>query len=191
MDTTRFEIDEQGTARLQTSKGVLMLDAADLKILEQPYGIKWHSSNGASWYACLWTYKRPRTRIGLLSRLIMRAPAGTEVDHINHDTLDNRRVNLRVCDRHGNARNSSKQRQTAWRFKGVYYHPAKKYDANASERRPWRAYTRVNGKRIWLGYHATDVEAAMAYNRFANAEFGSFACFNRFDTCPVRVLFGT
>lgn len=41
------------------------------------------------------------------------------------------------------------------------------------------------GKRIWLGYFETEAEAAMAYNRFAAKEFREFACYNRFDVCPV------
>jgi len=41
------------------------------------------------------------------------------------------------------------------------------------------------GKRIWLGYYETEIQAAMAYNRYAHKEFGEFACYNRFERCPV------
>lgn len=41
----------------------------------------------------------------LLHRLIMDAPKDLQVDHINHDKLDNRKSNLRLCTRCENQRN--------------------------------------------------------------------------------------
>jgi len=187
MDTTRFEIGQDGVARLQTSKGVLMVDADDLGVFggSSKIKIKKRRTGPLSYVADMWSSGNPCKRIGYVSRLIMDAPVNMEVDHINHDTLDNRRCNLRVCTRSENRRNGRKQRQSNGRFKCVVYHPAKKYNPNSSEAKPWRAYTRVMGKRIWLGYYATDIDAAMAYNRYAAKEFGEFACFNRFDKCPA------
>ncbi len=40
----------------------------------------------------------------LLHRLVMNAPSGSVVDHINGDKLDNRRANLRVCSSRENMR---------------------------------------------------------------------------------------
>lgn len=40
-----------------------------------------------------------------LHRLIMDCPKGLEVDHINHNTLDNRKSNLRICTRFENQQN--------------------------------------------------------------------------------------
>src|SRR5690349_18638235 len=42
-----------------------------------------------------------------MHRLITGAPKGREVDHINHNTLDNRRENLKLCDRKGNMANAA------------------------------------------------------------------------------------
>lgn len=178
MDITRFTIDEHGTARLQTSKGVLMLDAADLHIMKRGM-IKLTKSQTVgrlSFYASLWTAEKKRKRIGSVARIIMDAPAGMYVDHINHDTLDNRRINLRICTFTENARNNIGHcTRKCSKYKGVAFQG--KYVREAMSK-PWRAYTRVGGKRIWIGYYATQEEAAEAYNAYASKEFGAFACLN-------------
>lgn len=187
MDTSRFAYDGV-TAVLHTSKGVLKMDAEDVSLCERGMLKFKQMSNGC--YADLWTTTKKRRRIGSLARIIMNAPSDLQVDHMNHDTLDNRRCNLRLCTRSENMRNGRKQKQSKARFKGVIYHTHGGYDGSRSGgvMRRWRAYTRVMGKRVWLGYYATDVEAAMAYNRFAAKEFREFACYNRFDECPALKL---
>ena len=166
---------------IKRSWGELKIDAQDEHLL-----------NGHSIHAMIENgYRRIRlTRedkyIGTLSRLIMNPPEGMQVDHINHDPTDNRRSNMRICTAAENARNGRKWRTSKGRFKCVVFHdPIRWRTQKKPAQKPWRAYTRVMGKRIWLGYHATEIEAAMAYNRFAAKEFGEFACYNRFDECPV------
>ena len=63
------------------------------------------------------------SRPGRLHALIMRPKAGFVVDHINHDTLDKRRENLRVVHPRDNALNRgvlAKNNTTG--FTGVYKH---------------------------------------------------------------------
>ena len=114
-----------------------------------------------------------------LSRIIMSEPIGMEVDHINHNTLDNRKCNLRICTRSENARNNAGQRtRTGSKYKGVTFHDCKKYKPNATGLKPWRAYTRIAGKRIWFGYYITEEDAARVYNENAKRLFGEFAYLN-------------
>lgn len=52
-----------------------------------------------------YAYSSVNGRTILIHRLLMSPPEGFLVDHINHDKLDNRRVNLRVCTRSENGQN--------------------------------------------------------------------------------------
>lgn len=93
------------------------------------------------------------------------------VDHRNHKTLDCRRKNLRLCDHSQNSQNRSKTKQpTVSKYKGLSFDPKGK--------RPWMAQLICRGKRIYLGVHSTEIEAAKAYDEGAKKYFGEFACLN-------------
>jgi hypothetical protein len=177
---------EGDVAYFDRAWGTLKMDVQDLHLLDG-WGIDGKRSQRDAKYVAvnIKSYHGKRMR-RVLSRVIMDCPDDMQVDHINHDPTDNRRCNLRICTRYENRRNGRKQRQSKTRFKGVVYHDCRIWDATAKEgKNKWRAYTRVFGKRIWLGYHETEEQAAMAYNAYAAKEFKEFACFNRFDVCPV------
>lgn len=62
---------------------------------------KWHYANGYAQSNLL------KNRLSMHS-LIMNTPKGMDTDHINHNTLDNRRENLRICTRSENLLNAKK-----------------------------------------------------------------------------------
>lgn len=90
------------------------------------------------------------------------------VDHFNHNTLDNRRANLRICT-HG--LNLANQRSTTGqsRFKGVHWR---------KDRHRWRARIRINRKDYSLGYYCHEEDAARAYDKAAIEAWGEFAYLN-------------
>jgi hypothetical protein len=117
--------------------------------------------------------------MGVLSRVLLSAPRDKQVDHINHDPLDNRRHNIRLCTASENARNKRVRTDSQSRYKGVTRVKGGTYDGSrCGEVRRWRAYARVDGKVTSLGYHATEEAAALAYNDYASKEFGEFAYLN-------------
>jgi len=105
-----------------------------------------------------------------LSRVVLCAPDNMMVDHINHDTLDNRRENLRLCDNRQNQGNRNKSsRPASSKYKGVCWY---KRDSL------WIATMKQNRKTVNLGRFGTEEEAAIAYNKAALDFFGEFAKLN-------------
>lgn len=102
-----------------------------------------------------------------LARLIVDAPEGLVVDHINGNPLDNRRENLRLCTVKENNWNRRRRIGGSSRFKGV---------SRAGNR--WKAIIWPNGSQKYLGSYADPEEAARAYDRAAAEEYGEFACLN-------------
>jgi len=102
----------------------------------------------------------------LASRLLMNPQNGMVVDHINGDTLDNRRSNLRVCTQAQNLRNRKMSKCSSSGFKGVYA---------TGER--WRARITSKGDRFYLGSFDNPEAAHEAYCRAAKILHGDFANF--------------
>lgn len=110
-------------------------------------------------YACCFISKR----VVYLHRFVTNAPLGLMVDHGNHDGLDDRRSNLKVCthaqnmlNRKGAAANSTSG------FRGVDWY---------SHRNKWRARVRTKGKTGLIGYYSTPEAANEAVqNRLREME---------------------
>jgi hypothetical protein len=103
-----------------------------------------------------------------LHRALTRAKKGEVVDHINGDTLDNRRANLRVCTAKENTYNK-RTSGGASKYKGVHT----KTNGNT-----WTACIKRDGVTYRAGTFKTEEEAAMAYNDLAKQIFGQFAWLN-------------
>tara|TARA_Y100000310_G_scaffold328572_1_gene396911 strand:+ start:193 stop:1194 length:1002 start_codon:yes stop_codon:yes gene_type:complete len=114
------------------------------------------------------TYMRRKTLA--ITRLILDAPEGYIVDHINGNTLDNRRHNLRICTYQQNGQNSRSKIKTSHGYKGI--------SRGKSKTNPWTVYIRINNKNVNLGSYATKEDAARSYDVAALINFGEFAYTN-------------
>lgn len=94
---------------------------------------------------------------------------GQRIDHIDGNTLNNKKDNLRACSHSENIRNAGKKKNNTSGFKGVFAH-------KTSGR--WFAQLKYNYKSIKLGYYDTKEEAARAYNAGAIKYYGAFASLN-------------
>ena len=104
----------------------------------------------------------------LLHRLVLDAPDGVDVDHINRNTLDNRRSNLRLASRSENNANRGLQKNNSSGFRGV----------RLSKGRYWIAQIKVDGRQIYLGSFPSAFDAALAYDRACLIRSGDFAVLN-------------
>jgi len=104
-----------------------------------------------------------------MTRVIMHAHLGQEVDHKIHNTLDNRKANLRLCTSAENHHNREKRKAGSSGRKGVYWN---------KRARKWRAQIRYKGQCSHLGYYTYEDDAARAYDEAAKKYFGEFARLN-------------
>lgn len=112
----------------------------------------------------------------LLHRLVLERKIGRSltkgecVDHIDGNTLNNCRANLRVATHQQNMWNHPRHRNNKSGYKGVIWE---------EQRRTWRAMIRVDGKTKPLGRYATKEEAYAAYCEAAIKYHGEFANFGK------------
>lgn len=155
-----------------------LVDADDFEYLSQ---WKWRAAlkSGGQVYA------RRTAHIGderieiLMHRVVTSAPPGVVVDHINRNSLDNRKANLRFASDAQNTWNRGLDVRNRSGLKGVWFRKsANRYDAALTHR----------GKRIALGSFRNAEDAALAYDAAAIYLRGPFAVTNfPLDEVKARV----
>ena len=126
---------------------------------------KWYAQRAKyTWYA------RRKVQIGykkqatiVMHRQILGVDGPTEIDHIDHDGLNNTRENLRLCTRSENQQN---RRVLPGKSKGVTWHRREK---------KWYVHIGLDGKRKHVGRFDSLDEATAAYDAAAKKYYGEFA----------------
>lgn len=147
---------------------VALVDDEDFDYLNQ---WKWFASfTKGKFYAVRNVPNRAkRQKMIRMNRILMDAKDGYEIDHVDGNSLNNQRANLRACSHKENSRNKKFHSKNTSGFKGVTWHKG--------ERR-WRAQIGVNYKKIVIGRFLTVEDAALAYDGAAKRFFGEFALTN-------------
>jgi hypothetical protein len=167
------EISVDGdTANVHLVDGpVAVIDSADVEIVQ---GIRWRSFHPPSSKTPYATGYIPGRKAPVyMHRLIMgvvNSGRKTECDHRNHNGLDNRRSNLRVCTHSQNSANRRRVEGAATPYRGIAWRP---------KRNKWVAIVNdPSGGRIEAGAFTDPIEAAMAFDRKAREVYGEFATLN-------------
>lgn len=101
-----------------------LIDIEDVDIIKE---FKWTLQNG---YAVAWIKTNSKSKI-LIHRLITNCPKEMVVDHINHNTLDNRKSNLKICTQFENMQNQKVNKNNKTGHTGITYNKkSNKYYVN-------------------------------------------------------------
>lgn len=105
--------------------------------------------------------------------VIGKAPEGYVIDHLNSNSLDNRRENLRFRTYSENAQNRKKKKGTASIYIGV--------TKSSRNNLKWKASIH-KGKTFNLGEYEHEIEAAKVYDVYAVLKFGRYSANNKLLT---------
>jgi hypothetical protein len=92
-----------------------------------------------------------------------------QVDHIDHDTLNNQRSNLRICNHSESMANRRPFKNGSSKYFGVHWH---------KKTGKWQVQIQKDKKLKYIGIFATQEDAAKAYNEIAIKTHGEFANLN-------------
>lgn len=151
---------------------LVLIDEEDVHLIDL---YKWRISKKGSDtnYVISTCRKSGKPKCIRLHRLIMGVHdvhwRDSTVDHINGNSFDNRKSNLRIVTLSQNSWNSKKPKNNTSGYKGVDYISAEK---------KFRARISVKNKRISLGSFNTALEAAIAYDEGAKLHYGEYALLN-------------
>lgn len=102
----------------------------------------------------------------LMHRVILGISSEYDIDHKDHNTLNNQRRNLRLCNDSQNGGNRRKHIPKSSIYKGVsWYQPYHK----------WVSRVTHNHHTYLLGYFDDETQAVLAYDTAAQQLFGEFA----------------
>lgn len=143
------------------------VDDADYEALTEWSWFAHWDSKMRSYYAA--RTERQGNRWISMARQIMSAGPDDKVDHIDHDTLNNQRSNLRIVTHAQNMYNKKPQPNGLSAFKGVTWH---------KDHQKWNARITFNKEVRSLGDFVFEEDAARAYDAAALECFGEYAYLN-------------
>lgn len=134
-----------------------LIDTKSLEVLHEfdgTFRAIW-SKNTKSFYVMGYDRSFTPKKNTMIHRYLTHAPDGLVVDHLNHDTLDNRMINLRIVSQSTNMLNPDTNKISKKNVRGVTWYEDKK---------KWRVRIKIEGKVKHLGYFENHEDAVKALN---------------------------
>jgi len=149
-----------------TQGKVTVVDDEDYEYLNQWKWQAWKPPNSPrNYYAIRKHQRNGEQKIIRMHHVLLPLLKGMQTDHIDGDSLNNRRSNLRRCTYAENQYNRHPDINTSSEYKGV------SWNKNA---RKWQVY--CGGS--YCGLYANEEEAARKYDYMARLRYGKFARLN-------------
>jgi hypothetical protein len=160
---------------IQLTQGkVALVDDEDFEYLNQWRWCLRGTGNG-KFYAIRGFRKSKKCNVTCsisMHRQLMKPEKGYVIDHLDGNTLNNQKNNLRICTQSQNIANSKISILNTSGYKGVRY--------NKQNKRYYAVIT-FNRRAISLGGYIDIIDAARAYNKAAIKFHGEFANLNKID----------
>lgn len=141
---------------------VVIIDDKDYELIK---GYNWHIIKHRNTYYAL------NNSIGRMHRFILSLnDKNIVVDHKNHNGLDNRKENLRVCSVQDNNKNvKTVSEEASSKYKGVFWN---------KEKGLWSSIIKSDKIGHFLGYFNDEIIAARAYDQVARFLHKDFSWLN-------------
>lgn len=136
LKTNRYEMFDDYAELIITSKTYgeirVKIDKEDVEKCKELTWIISHNKKLHSWYIQNNTWTNGVCKTLPLHRYLMECPKSMEIDHINRQTLDNRKCNLQVVTREQNVENRGVTRRSTTGILNVYKY-GKKYQVGVTK----------------------------------------------------------
>jgi hypothetical protein len=123
--------------------------------------VKWHAVNVGGYF-----YARSK-KVGYMHRYILNINGKKDIDHKNHNTLDNQKANLRICSRQENLRNKLIGKLNKSGYKNIYWDKFKN---------KWVVQLRIKDKKI-VRYFISIEDAINEKVKLTKTIYKDYYCF--------------
>jgi len=148
-----------------------IIDADDYERLAR---YKWYCHRSRNKF---YAYRNKNRKAISMHREVLRAPKDLLIDHVDGNSLNNRKNNLRLCTYAQNAHNRQPKSASRSKYKGLSWHRRNK---------KWEVSIIKSARKIFVGSFDNETEAAVAYDRKAEQLFGEFAYLNFLQLAEFR-----
>lgn len=146
---------------------VALVDDEDYERLAK---YRWRAKGDrGTYYAYTDIYVGGKRKMTSMHSMVISRGGKTQVDHIDHNGLNNQKSNLRAASHAENQRNRGKEKGNTSGYKGVSFQKSTGQ---------WQASIRIDGTLVYMGCFDSKEEAARAYDRAAKKKHGEFAKLN-------------